>query len=167
MEKQTHSLAYCLGLYLGSYIEWRYLPTLSTDDIQTNNVIKVMDSEADKAQTLSDKWFAKTKHMVSAENYNREVEKQAWIEYRSYYIKIEKKYLPETFECYLNDFIITDYNKEEQDDIIQGVIDSLWNSDCCSYSLKPEDISFEIEERLECTIMTFKLDVDKEIEFEN
>jgi hypothetical protein len=161
MKKQT--VAYTLGLFLGDYVVTRYLPTLSTDDIKTRNVIEVSRYDQVKSRELKDKWFASTEHM--SKKYDKEVERQAWFEYRTYYIKMENKYLPKELDIIFRDIRLSDYTEDEQKEIIDGFITALWDCDCCTYSTKREDLVFISNEYVRATELTLKLDINKEVIF--
>lgn len=161
MRRET--LAYTLGLYLGEYIISEYLPTLSTDDIQTRNVIEVSHYEKVKHRELRDKWFSKTNYM--AEKYNKETEKRAWIKLRTFDIKMEDKYLPKELNLILRNFRFSDYSEEEKKDIVDGIIASLWDCDCCTYSLDKNDLIFITCDITNSTELKMKLDINKEIIF--
>ena len=138
MKKQ--SLAYTLGLYLGEFVINEYLPTLSIDDIQSNTVIKVNLYDKTKELRLKNNWFATTKHRTK--DYNKETEANAWSIYITYVVELRKKYLPKELKLMLPDFQLSQYSEKDQKQIIKGFIHSLWDCDCCTYSLKNEDLIF-------------------------
>jgi hypothetical protein len=47
-------LNYQLGVYVGEVIEFRYLPTLSTDMLKTRNVVEVSPEDAERHRIVSE-----------------------------------------------------------------------------------------------------------------
>lgn len=141
MKKKSETqktLAMQLGYFVGQYIVDRYLPTLSVDIIKTFNNISVTWAEGEEYRRLGNV-------------YDSTKTKESWKEYREYSKKLELKYFPETLFCYL--YFKLEIKASDVEEFKKGVICSLWNSDVCSYSIKPEDII--LEERL----IKLKLDV--------
>lgn len=130
---------YQLGYYVGEYIYSRFLPTLSTDILQTRNVIKVSEEDELENKRLFDKWII-----------DNDIEK--WDLYHQHNQMLEKKYLPHELKCH---FDLLHIKKEKQ--FKDGLINSLWNCDLCYYSLKPEDITIEQDLDYNTTTIIFKL----------
>jgi hypothetical protein len=140
---------YQLGYYVGEYIYSRFLPTLSTDLLQTRNVIKVSEEDELENKRLYDEWF-KTSRFGSEWNSHENIEK--WNLYQQHNKMLEEKYLPHELKCY---FGLLHIKKEKQ--FKDGLINSLWNCDMCYYSLKPEDITIEHDSDYTTTTIIFKL----------
>lgn len=139
-EPRINTLEYNLGYYIGEYIFYRYLPTISIDMIHSGKVIKVSDEETDYFIALEDIWWKE--HDLD--------NGKSWNDLQSYRRKMESKYLPKEFTARLNALNLTD-----EKEFRTGLVNSLWNCDICHYSLKQEDIT--IEYLPECTNITFKL----------
>ena len=122
-----------MGFYAGEYIIRNYLPTLSVDLIHTNNNISVTCAEGDTNRKLSDRWFN-----LSGNPENKDISEKAWLELGEHNKLLEEKYIPKILKCMVRPMYLKNANIDE---FKKGVIDSLWDSDCCYYSLKPEDIS--------------------------
>jgi hypothetical protein len=130
---------YQLGYYVGEYIYSRFLPTLSTDLLQTRNVIKVSEEDELENKRLCDEW--------SVDGWNGN-----WVEYYQHNQMLEKKYLPHELKCH---FDLLHIKKEKQ--FKDGLINSLWGCDMCYYSLNPEDITIEQDLDYTTTTIIFKL----------
>jgi hypothetical protein len=143
------SLSYQLGFYVGEHIIDKYLPTLSIDMIQTRNNISVTCAEGDKYRKLSNTWFE-----LSNEPDFEVAKNQAWYEMRAHDEILREKYIPKILRCNINRL----YLKKEDDiaEFKRGLIDSLWDCDCCYYSLKVEDISLVLDEDTASTEITLK-----------
>lgn len=140
-EPRTNTLEYNLGYYIGEYIFYRYLPTISIDMIHSGKVIKVMDEEAKYFELLERRWFDDDETARKDEYWN------ALTAFRR---EMESEYLPKEFTARLNALNLTD-----EKEFRMGLVNSLWDCDICHYSLKQEDIT--IEYLPECTNITFKL----------
>lgn len=153
--KKSQSLESQLGIYVGEYIIENYLPTLSTDMIRTRNCIIVSEEDSVENKRLSDEWFETTCY---GKNWNKEDEngdKEKWEQYLNHNKMLDKKYLPHKLTCHINPL-----NIEKVDEFKKGLIYSLWNCDCCSYNLKPENIKIYDDENGYFTIIEFILDVN-------
>lgn len=143
-EREKYSLAFQLGFYVGEMVILTKLPTLSIDLLRTSTVIPVTCAEGDKYRSLSDKWFNAPKDSKEREEY--------WDEEKAYYKILKDKYLPKSFYYHCN---VLNLEDKDIEDFKEGLIASLWDSDCCSYSLKKEDIT--IEEKDGTNFITFVL----------
>ena len=152
MAKKSH--LYSLGIYLAEFIMHTNMPSLS-HNAWTRKVIQVTWGESQEIKILSELWHSKT----SDEKYSKlkpgmkpverlKVETAAykacedeWNSLMKYRYILKEKYLPHTLKCMINyvDFSDEEANKE----IKEGLIDALWDSDMCDYSLNEEDITFE------------------------
>lgn len=139
-------LNYQLGFFVGEFIVDNYLPTLSIDMIKTRNVIQCTIAEADEYHRLHDLW---------SEEYqiNPNAPKDNWENYLAYGMELTIKYLPHNLVCYVSDVSPTDIALFKE-----GICDSLWNCDCCSYHLAPETI--DIKNDKYSTKITFKLQTE-------
>lgn len=135
-------LNFQLGYFVGEQIVDMFLPTLSIDGIQIRRVIQCAIGEADEYHRLDDIWSkAYRKDQLNSQ--------KEWDEVRAYDVEMQKKYLPETVRCHLMELNPTDMLQFKL-----GINNSLWNSDCCSYKLTPEDIEVVTENGF--TIITLK-----------
>jgi hypothetical protein len=118
---------YQFGKYVGYEIINRFLPTLSIDMLKTRKVIKVSEAEENVVELLDKAWYKKRQ--------NNELCDDEWNELRLAHKTIEDKYLPEKLECHLHILKIYDIKEFKN-----GLIDALWNCDCCHYNLEPDNI---------------------------
>jgi len=131
-----------LGEYVGEYIVDRFLPSLSIDK-DTRTVFQCTIGEADEYNRLDEIWFK----AYRIDKLNSEKEWNAVTEYRR---ALELRYLPHTLRCHLSRVTPTD-----MDSFLDGIIDSLWHSDVCTYLLDKDSIEFTQEKYN--TIIKFKL----------
>lgn len=130
-----------LGYYVGEDIIVENLPTLSTDMLQSRVVIKVSEEDTEYSEKLRDEW-RKAYQEAEKDPSLKDLSVEKWQLYRDNQRYLDKKYLPETLRCVKNNLNLNNINIDE---FKKGLIDSLWNSDLCSYSLKPENITTEDE----------------------
>lgn len=142
----SRSSEYYLGYFVGLHIIDQYLPTTSVDGIRTRNRISTSIAEFDKHKRLEDVWF-KEKSKVSDEK-----DEENWGKLITYWKDLSRKYLPPILQCYIDKIEIRDKNEFKK-----GLIFSMWNCDCCHYSLKPENIQIKQDEL--STLIEFILDV--------
>jgi hypothetical protein len=121
------TIAYQLGVYVGEHIINRYLPTLSIDYIQTNNNISVTCAEGDEYRRLNDIWFNKKRDDSSAE----------WDALKKHEKMLNDKYLPKTLECHIPFLCV---NENDMEEFKNGLIEALWDCDCCNYKIGVDDI---------------------------
>lgn len=140
------SLNYDLGFFVGEYIINKFLPTLSISMIRTNITIPCTIGEADEYNRLNDLWYEEYQK-------NKDDNLESWVKLREFYTKLQTKYLPHELKCY-----VYKINPSNMKKFKLGIIDSLWGSDACSYSLSPEDIEVDYDDY--STIIIFKLDVN-------
>ncbi len=126
------TIAYQLGTYVGEYIINKYLPTLSIDYIHTNKNIVVTCAEGDEYRRLNDVWFNKRPNDASVE----------WNALKKHENMLYDKYLPKTLECRIPFLCVNEYNIE---DFKNGLIEVLWDCDCCNYKIGSDDIIIEKE----------------------
>lgn len=149
-KKQT--LESQLGYYVGEYIVHRYLPTLSTDTIQSRNCIIVSEDDTKENKRLNDEWFSSTRYGGKWNGVYENGDKEKWEEYRRHNKMLEYKYLPHTLVCHLQPL-----NVENIDEFKKGLSWSLWDCDMCSYNIKPENIKIYDEEDGYFTVFEFTL----------
>ena len=95
--------------------------------IQSKTVINVSEKEFNLYNQILNEFI----------NSNDEVKKEkTFNELKKLRGKLKEKYLPKVLDCYLHALVINDENE-----IKKGIIDVLWDSDLCHYSLKSEDIT--------------------------
>jgi hypothetical protein len=146
------SMDYQLGYYVGEHIVNRYLPTLSTDMIQSRNVIKVSEEDEIENKRLDEEWFKTTRHNDDWDGEN-DGDKEKWKLYLQHNKMLEKKYLPKELVCHLRLLKIND-----EKEFKEGLRSSLWDCDMCSYNIEIENIKIENEMEFGYTIITFQLD---------
>jgi hypothetical protein len=162
----TVTLEWSLGYYAGETIVRDYLPTLSIDAPSTRTLIKVPQEDQLENERLSKEWFEASTHKAPLDD----VEK-AWKRYQEHRKELKQKYLPKEVPCYLTSINPKRFNPERgMEDFKDGVITTLWNSDVCYYSLKPEDIMVEFDQesiyygpclKVTLTLPTPKVDHEK------
>lgn len=142
-EKYRDSLTaeFQLGVFVGYYIIDNDLPTISTSGVRTKNCISIPIKDYDEHERVLDVWF---------NNQNKE----NWGIFIEFSKELYLKYLPETFESMVDLMKIRD-----EEEFKKGIISSLWDSDACHYSLKPEEILIEDDEDLLYTRIKFKRNV--------
>ena len=124
------TLNYQLGEYVGEYIISNILPTLETDMLRTNNVVKVSEEDKQKLVILENLYEDTRKHHYdhgSGELFRNIVK---------FRYELSHKYLPKKLECIVPAVYPTDVA-----DFKQAIVDTLWGSDLCSYKCTvPDDI---------------------------
>ncbi len=143
---------YHLGYFVGEHIVNRYLPTLSTDMIQSNRVIKVSEEDSIENRRLDKEWYSTTKYQDKYDGEN-DGDKNKWELYFQHNKMLEQKYLPQKLECHLG---LIKFNNEKE--FKEGLHSSLWDCDMCSYNIEPENIKIENDMVNGFTIITFQLD---------
>lgn len=148
------TMDYQLGYFVGEKIVSRYLPTLSTDLLQSRNVIEVNEEDTIENKRLDDEWFEST-HNKKIVNGEMEGDSSKWDLYYQHNKMLEKKYLPEILECYFNLIKITD-----ETEFKKGLRFSLWDCDMCSYNIEPDNVIIENDLEFGSTKIKFKLNVE-------
>ena len=146
------SMDYQLGYYVGEHIVSRYLPTLSTDMIQSRNVIEVSEEDSIENNRLDREWYLTTKYQNDW-NGEEDGDKEKWDLYYQHNKMLEQKYLPQKLECHLG---LIKFNNEKE--FKEGLRSSLWDCDMCSYNIEIENIKIEYEMEFGFTKITFQLD---------
>lgn len=128
LKKQIKKLNYMLGEQVGQLIVDNFLVSLSTEMVQTRNVIQVPQEEADEYKRLSDAhtqlWREK-----NMPNHDDECTQLFYVS-RKYHHQLEKKYLPETIKATVLRVAPTNLKAFKK-----GIEDTLWDSDISNYSL--------------------------------
>jgi hypothetical protein len=135
------TLEYQLGYYIGEYIVYRYLPTLSIDMLTSRKVISVTSEEQREYQELDDAWFQKVQsnRNLPDSSYSAPDEWDALMKFRR---EMQNKYLPKKLECH-----ISPLNVENMEELKRGIMSSLWNCDMCHYNCsKTDDIEIILDE---------------------
>lgn len=128
--KESLTAEYQLGYFVGEDVIHRYLPTLNVEG-GTLKEISVTSEEQRKYNRLTKEWYDKCK-LEKDGNTNS---KDEWNEYQSFRKELIEKYLPNPLVCHERIINIRNMNEFKE-----GFIFSLWDCDCCNYSLEPEDI---------------------------
>lgn len=114
-----------LGEYIGEYIYFKYLPTLSTCMLHTRNVITVSEEDTNTYNVLNDKWYKSRSN-------------EDWNNLQEHYKFLKEKYLPKELVC-----SIPKIDVDNMDELLDGMVMSLWDCDTCHYSLNKSDIIIE------------------------
>lgn len=133
--KEKENLSYQLGYYVGEYIVYRYLPTISCEDMGLRP-IQVTDEEKKEYDKLSDVWFHKR---YSDKKTKGEIE---WQDYQKYRRKLIEKYIPEKLDCHLP---LLDIDNLEMESFKDGVGTALWQSDMSYYKCEASNIEYKEE----------------------
>ncbi len=149
---ETLTMDYQLGYYVGEHIVNRYLPTLSTDMLQSNRVIKVSEEDSVENDRLDKEWYSTTRYQKNYDGKN-DVNNEKWELYHQHNKMLEQKYLPKKLDCHLRLLKIND-----EKEFKEGLHSSLWDCDMCSYNIEPENIKIENDMVNGFTIITFQLD---------
>jgi hypothetical protein len=136
-----------LGYYVGEHIVSRYLPTLSTDLLQSRRVIQVNDEDTAENKRLDKEWFNSCTHKSGDSGDN-----EKWNLYLQHNKMLEKKYLPNPLECHLGLIKFNDENEFKE-----GLKLSLWDCDMCSYDIEKENIKIEYDMEMGFTVISFQL----------
>jgi hypothetical protein len=145
---------YQLGFYIGENIVDNYLPTLSTDMIHSRKVIKVSEKDEIENNRLHDEWFNSCTH-----ERGNSGDKEKWEAYFNHNKMLERKYLPQTLECVFSLIRIDDMNKFKE-----GIKESLWNCDMCSYNIDEDKIEITNDLELGFTHIKFQYDPTTNVE---
>lgn len=136
-----------LGWFVGEYIYFRYLPTLSTDPIRTLKTIAVSEEETAEHKRLESEWFNQIKtDRLGSDN-------SKWKAFQAYDKFLEEKYLPKILKCHIP---VIEIDPSDHDEFKKGLTTYLWDTDVCSYSLKFENIKIYNEEKY-FTVIEFVL----------
>ena len=151
--KNSLTAEYQLGYYVGLEIVHNYLPTLSTDMLQTRNVIEVSEEDSLENERLDTEWYATTQYGGEWNTKDENGDKENWDLYHQHNKMLERKYLPNPLYCHMGVLNIRD-----MDDFKKGLRLSLWDCDRCSYNIEPENVKIYDHEDVMSTIIEFSLD---------
>jgi hypothetical protein len=118
---------YFIGQLVGEIILTKYLPTLETDMIQTNKLVRITNIDE-----LSEN-LRLGKIMVTKIDSFEDEYSEAHAEWLAHTNILAKKYLPEKLECRVTQIEITDINMFKQ-----GLDDYLWDCDVSWYVAKDD-----------------------------
>jgi hypothetical protein len=152
-EKNKLTSEYQLGFYVGLEIVHRYLPTLSTDMLQSRHVIEVSKEDTLENERLDTEWYETTKHGGKWNGVDENGNKEKWELFHQHNKMLERKYLPNPLECFIDLLNILNI-----DEFKKGLRVALWDCDMCSYNIEPENIKIYEDENVMFTIIEFKLD---------
>lgn len=151
--KNSLTSEYQLGFYVGLEIVRNYLPTLSTDMIQSRHVIDVSEEDKMENERLDTEWYETTQYGGKWDGVTENGDKTKWDLYHQHNKILERKYLPNPLYCHMGVLNIRD-----MDDFKKGLRFALWDCDMCSYNIELENIKIYDEEHLMSTIIEFSLD---------
>ena len=151
--KNSLTAEYQLGYYVGLDIVHKYLPTLSTDMLQSRHVIEVLEEDKLENERLDTEWYVTTKHGGEWNGKEENGDKEKWDLYYQHNKMLERKYLPNPLYCHMGVLNIRD-----MDEFKKGLRLALWDCDMCSYNIEPENIKIYDEEHMMSTIIEFSLD---------
>jgi hypothetical protein len=151
--KNNLTLDYQLGAYVGEYIVYNHLPTLSTDMLQTRNVIQVSEEDSLENERLDVEWYETTRYGGNWNGKDENGDKEKWELYLQHNKMLERKYLPNPLICHLSLL-----NIQNESEFKNGLRVALWDCDMCSYNIEPENIKIYDEEDMYFTIIEFVLD---------
>ena len=149
-------IEFTLGLMVGDAIYHDFLPTLSTDMLQTRHVIKVSDEETLEHTKLHDAWWEKVSlHWSNKDEERHAKSKVEWDALKKYEHMLSKKYMPHVLRCYVHKI-----NLEGIKDIEvfkKGIGAALWDCDLCAYHT--DNANIEVSQEEYNTIIKLKLDL--------
>ena len=117
-------LNYQLGMYVGEFITFKYLPTLSTDSLKTHTEIQVSREDYERHKIV-DEVLWKTDPRSTDRQQKFEV-------YKARNNELARKYLKEKIHCQVPKIYLTNL-----DIFKKGLKDQLWDTDLSHYF--PED----------------------------
>jgi hypothetical protein len=117
---------YYMGQLVGEIIYIKYLPTLETDMIHTNNRVRLTDPE-DLRENVRLNYCMKALLETRDRGYEEKY-KEFHTNWLAHTNMLAKKYLPEKIECRVTQFEVTDV-----DSFKEGLRDYLWDCDVSWY----------------------------------
>lgn len=151
--KNSLTTEYQLGYYVGLEIIHKYLPTLSTDMLQTRNVIEVSEEDSSENERLDTEWYATTRYGGEWNGVDENGDMEKWDSYHQHNKMLERKYLYNPLQCHMDIL-----NIQDMDEFKKGLRVALWNCDMCSYNIEPENIKIYDDEDYYTTVIEFVLD---------
>jgi hypothetical protein len=131
-------LNYQLGQMVGSIIELKWLPTLSTDMLKTNRVIEVTDEADLETHRKWERYEELNGFHLTKEEFNEVVRFNEYL---------GEKYLPDTVECRFDRITPTDMTSFKT-----GIEDHLWDCDRSAYRVL-DDFWMPTDEMAWCSII--------------
>ena len=122
---------YYIGQLVGEIILIKYLPTLETDMIKTNTIVKITDEDELKENIRLN--YCMEALLETHDSGYEEKYKEFHAEWLKHTYMLAKKYLPEKLECRVTQIEITDI-----DSFKQGIDDYLWDCDVSWYTAKDD-----------------------------
>lgn len=120
-----NKLNYDLGISVGGIIVNRFLPILSTDTMDVDNIIQVSEEDS-KLWKEKENYYRKFPDGKTKEE--KEQKTRLFYENRKWFQSIEEKYLPETIEVRITKIHPTNLEK-----FSKGIKEALWDCDFSSY----------------------------------
>jgi hypothetical protein len=151
-QKNRLTSEFQFGYYVGLEIVRGYLPTLSTDILQSRNVIQVSEEDSLENERLDTEWYVTTKHGGEWNGVDENGDKEKWDLYHQHNKMLEKKYLPNPLKCHMDIL-----NIQDLDGFKKGLRVALWDCDMCSYNIEPENIKIYDDDDYYFTIIEFIL----------
>jgi len=151
--KKNISTGFQLGYYVGLEIVNHFLPTLSTDMLQSRRVIEVSEEDALENERLNTEWYVTTRHGGEWNGVDENGDKEKWELYLQHNKMLDRKYLPNPLKCHMGLL-----NIKNMDEFKKGLRFALWDCDMCSYNIEPENIKIYDDEDMDFTIIEFVLD---------
>ena len=148
-----------LGYWVGEYIFFKYLPTISSDMMHTRNVIQVSEEDTAECVRLEKIWWDAINDPKNKKN-GRGVAPKEWNALLTYRKFLQEKYMPALLECHLHKIYPTDIEEFKT-----GLAVSLWDCDCCSYHTDSDKITITDDGRF--TVITLQLDNTFKLEKED
>jgi len=147
MQKTNES--YDLATLAGEIILLKYLPTLETDMLKTNVIVKISATELIEEKRLHD--ILDNSYSFNGGDGNSEHNHKIWLSY----IKIlAEKYLPKKIEC-----VIPCITPKDLKQFKEGLCDFLWDTDLSWYI--PADDCFISQERgARCSTVIIELKIE-------
>jgi len=112
-------LNYQLGMYVGEYITFKYLPTLSTDMLRTHTTVEVSEEDSEKHKQI---------HDVLVKSYASGNSDEKFNEFRNFNEILARKYLPEKLKCMVPKVTFTNEKM-----FLEGLKHQIWDTDLSWY----------------------------------
>lgn len=154
LQKKLDQKDWIMGQLIGELVWLTKMPTLSSDMIRNRVIIEVTQEETDEQERLKNEWLAS--YRDGDGNRSDEYDRDKWTVYQTYYRYLLDKYLPKEIKFH------TWMAIEDNDMFRKGLIQSLWDSDGCHYSLDNEDIKIEQNPDFGSSMSTYVIFIYKE-----
>lgn len=133
-KKPKYSKDYQIGILIGQTIVPK-LPTLSSDELKTFNVIQIPENLEDLWKVKEDEWRSHLKWFGKEPNEEKATE-VFYENLKWYKANIENIFLPKEIEFIIYDF----YEDEFSEDMRKGFDDAIWNCDLSHYVFSSAEI---------------------------